>query len=363
MADYESNEHTARQGERQGEQDPARTDFPDALAANILAHLGQLKDTPSRVYGTLPAWQRHIIDVQKLTETCTGANVRQVVQALEEDLGQKHKAVRMAVLRALGKIYLSFPGYVRWELFMRGLADQAPEVRATTIQVFMAWLSAPHPRPPHAQAIERLAKKLSQLDPDGRASEDESVNISIIQLMGLLGDLAPAPAVGAIVHIACNREEDWPLREAALLVLSSLYARLSASQRLQVDGALYDTHPFVRQVAMRALRWWVPVAAVLEVLHTGERHKQVCAAQVLGQWGERLTLSTLALDQHEASSVRAAALLGLAQLAQTQDLVIKNADLDQLVGERDFSVRIAAEVLKEVLEVRKPQGDREEGIG
>jgi hypothetical protein len=361
MSEHESNKHTIRQNNHWEEHHPA--DVPEMLATTILAHLGLSNDVPSPAFGTIPAWHRQVIAVQKLAETCTAATVRQVVEALEKDLEQRQKAVRMAVVRALGKIYLSFPGHVRWELFMRSLADPSSEVRATTVQVFMTFVRAPQARPPHAQALERLAKRLSQLGRDGRSYEDESVNISIIQLLGLLGDLVPDTAVAAMIFIAGSPQEDWPLREAAILALGSLYPRLSARQRQQVSETLYDPHPFVRQVAIQTLRELVPVAEVLEVLRTGEKRIQVCAAQVLGQWGERFTLGTIALDAHAGSTLRAAALLGLVHLAQAQDLVIKNADLERLVGERDASVRAAAEMLKEVLEARRLRAEREEEIG
>ncbi|HEY1350758.1 MAG TPA: hypothetical protein VGF67_14135 [Ktedonobacteraceae bacterium] len=358
MSEYESNKPTIGQNNHRKE-----PDVPEMLATTILAHLGLSKDVPSSAFGTIPAWHRQVIAVQKLAETCTAATVRPVVEALEKDLGQRQKVVRMAVVRALGKIYLSFPGHVRWELFMRSLADPSSEVRATTVQVFMAFVSAPQARPPHAQALERLAKHLSQLGRDGRAYEDEAVNISIIQLMGLLGDLAPATAVAAIVFIAGNQREDWPLREAAILALGLLYPGLSAQQRQGVSQTLYDPHPFVRQAAIQVLRERVPVREVFEVLQTGERRIQVCAAQVLGQWGEHLALGTIALDPHAASALRTAALLGLAHLAQTQDLVIKRADLKHLVDEGDASVRVAAEMLREVLEARRPPSDEKKKTG
>jgi HEAT repeat protein len=361
-----SEKHDIRQGDHQQGPDPADARVLDALKTQILAHLGLLPEMPEGSQSSIPAWQKQVIDVQKLAEMCNTANVRQTVEALEEELGQQQNAVRMAVIRALGKIYLSFPGHVRWELFMRGLADQSPEVRATTVQVFMACITAANPRPPHGQVVERLAKKLSQLGSDGRASEDESVNISVIQLMGLLGDQAPDTAVAAIVYIACNTREDWPVREAAILVLGSLYHRLSAEQCLQASETLYDAHPFVRRVAIHALQKWVTVAEVREVLRTGGTQRQVYAAQVLGQWGEHDALCEIAFAQKEASSMRTAALLSLAQLARTQDILIKSSDLERLINERDLSlkaVKMAAEMLKEARQARHRQIEREEGAG
>jgi hypothetical protein len=358
-----SEKHDVRQGDHQQGPDPAEARILDLLKTRILAHLGQLQEIPPESYSSVPVWQKQVADVQKLAELCNATNVRQIVEALEQDLGQPQKAVRMAVVRTLGKISLSFPGHVRWELFMRGLADQLPEVRATTIQVFITSITAANARPLHVQVVERLAKRLSQLGPDGRASEDESVNISVIQLMGLLGDQAPATAVAAIVYIACNTKEDWPIREAAILVLNSLYPRLSVEQCLQVSETLYDGHPLVRQVAIYALKDRVAVAEVLEVLRTGGTQRQVYAAQVLGQWGNHYELRLIAFDQQAASSLRTAALLSLAQLARTQDILIRNAEMERLLGERDLALKTAAEMLREARRARGRQAEREEGTG
>lgn len=363
MPGYGNNLYYIGQDEQPPDQQPPEAERIDALVARTLTSLGLWREIPAPAGKQMPTWQKQVIDVQKLAGICTRANVRQVVEVLEKDLEHSNSVVRMAVVRTLGKIHLTFPGYVRWVLFMRGLADQAPEVRTTTIQVFMTFVTAQPPRPPHAQAVERLVKTLSRIGDDGRAYEDESVNVSIIQLMGLLADLAPDTAIAALVSVACNHREDWPIREAAILALGSLYSRLSAEQRLSVDDTLYDEQPFVRQAAISALRGHVSAEITLEVLRTGNRQKQVYAAQALAQWGERLTLEALALDTSAASSARAAALLGLAQLAQTQDVVIKPTNLNRLAGERDFAVSSAAKILKGVCEIRNSHTGREESLG
>lgn len=358
-----SEERDARQRDQKQGADPAEFPSPDALKTRILAHLGLLPESPAESQSSLAAWQQQVLAVQKLTALCTSTTVRQVVEALEQDLGQPHTAVRMAVMRALGRVYLSFPGHVRWELFMRGLADQAPEVRATTVQIFLTFLTAANPRTLHRQVVEQLTKRLSLLRPDGRAYEDESVNINIIQLIGQLGERAPDMAVAAVVSLACNTKEDWPVREAALLVLGSCYPRLSAEQGLRVSETLYDAHPCVRQVAIQVLQERVTVAAVLEVLQIDHPQRQVYAARVLSQWGQQHTLYKIACDQQATGSQRTATLLALAQLARAQDILIRPADLERLLSERDpalASVRTAAEMLKEAREIRRTQVGRDE---
>ncbi len=156
---------------------------------------------------------------------------------------------------------------------------------------------------------------------------------------------------------ALLNDQDWQIREAAILPLASLGEKLAPEQQQSLSATLYDEHAFVRQAAIIAtLKWW-PVDNVLEILKfpTTPEKQQINAVRVLGQWPEpdakiSADLRQLGCDRKAHSSVRIAALEALAQRATTfPEEEIGEVYYKLFQSEPDAAVKSAAVSLHDIL--------------
>jgi HEAT repeat protein len=353
MPKYENNrQNAASQGQKPSEKaaNVRNTASSGSLETAILARLGLLKEASAQA----PAWQKRVAEIQKMAERRDKKEIEKLDKLRQHD---PHVAVRMAAVRALGKLYLSVSpegisvvsGNVALEPFLDSLADEAPEVQATTVQVLMSVVSALDPTWLPEFMLDELVEQLKQ------ESTDRLVRISIIQLLSILGT-DTIPEIMALLY-----DRDWQIRETAVLALASLHKLTLGKERTlelhrKLYGALYDKNPCVRKAAIIATHDWLPVEDLLKTLQTGSSTEQEQTARVLGEWDKPTpqilnTLLELAANKLATSSVRAAAIMALAQLAPSfNEGVISNVIIEKrLWQDPDEDIRCAADMLLDVL--------------
>ena len=315
---------------------------PRNLEQDILTRLGLAKEPVARLSGWTTSqllrqlsmtsdWRERAWIVQCLPERGEKAQVEKIIIAYLQD---DHEAVRMAAVRALGKLWQSGP--MRLAPFLTALADSHPSVRATTIQV----LASLKRQDLTGKVIEILKKRLAEKE------EDEIVYIAIIQLLATLGKDAP---VQLLLAVSQDHHADPLVRESAILALGSLRKYITPEQLSQ---ALYDDDRFVREAAIFVLGTRAPINTLLHDLQKDtDVARQAKAARALGELNRptRVIVDALyqaATDRKKSSSVRVASLLALAQLGAAMN----EHTLAALQQVNDDDIRSAAEILADVLE-------------
>lgn len=324
----------------------------DKLNADILARLGLARQVNEQA----PDWQKRVHRVQKLIERWdreNGENGEEIARKIDAFLRKDaHEAVRMAAVRALGRIHLKAPEIVTWEPFLHALADRHPEVQATTMQVLAFFVKHKGQKYLPLSMIETLWQK-KLVSPH----TNKLFRLSIIQLLGMLGMQIPAPALARLVEL--THDADWQIREAAVLALGKL---LAPEEQVQLSDTLFDENTFVRQAALSAIdrRASWPVAKMLDALEVEDSDEQAHAARALGEWGQPTAeilhaLRELAIDRRTINENRVAAILALAQLASTSAFevgALGSTDKSKLLNDPDPEVRNAASILFQVLNDR-----------
>lgn len=233
----EHQSHVARQP------DMDKTRSSASLQADILARLGyqqQSTTEPGDRAEPVPAWRKRMRDVHIRKGEDRQAHIERISSYLRGANRDADERVRMEVVRELERIATSDPGLVPPERFMRALGDEHRQVRATAVQAFTSlgasWLSS--------DLIAFLIKKLV-----GEKREDDLVRIAIMQLLATLGERSAVP-----VLVAQLKDEDWQVRETAVLALGSFINVLSDSQRETLAKQLHDENYFVREAVTIALK-------------------------------------------------------------------------------------------------------------
>lgn len=315
---------------------------PSTLKRDVLTRLGLARDQVSplstrptqqllKQLSTTEDWHERAWIVQCLAERGEKAQVEDIIIACLRDPAE---GVRMAAIRALGKLWQSGP--LRLGPFLNALVDSHPWVRATTVQV----LASLKQQDLTDQLIALLEQRLEE------KKEDEVVCIAIIQLLGTLGKRAP---VQLLLDVSQDCGMSALVREAAVMALDVLRDNFPLEQLSRV---LYDDDRFVRAAAISVLRTGVPVNDLLQDLEEdSDVARQAKAARVLGELDRHTPLVENALRKaatnvRKSSSVRVATLLALAQLGAA----INEHTLAKLQHTDDEDIRNAAEILADVLQ-------------
>ncbi len=290
---------------------------PSPSPTSLLIRLGLAKSSLREPLEALKSesWQTRVLALQLLTDLERDAPVSSIRACLQDP----HEAVRMATVRALGKLWRF--GVVPLELFLLALGDKHAEVRATTVRV----LESLGPEALIDPLIKHLKEKLHRQTSDEGGGAREQVNhqaaipgeepivcIAIIHLLGTLGKNAP---VEELVNMLSDPE--WQVREAAVSALEKLGDRTSEGPLL---NALYDNQRFVRDAAISALKGRLPVETLVDNLFTLDPFSRKKTAELLGELGERIQQQSMihalvrAAQTDPDSSVRKAALLALGQI-------------------------------------------------
>ena len=227
---------------RQPDMDKARSSA--SLQADILARLGYQQQSTAESGNRsepVPAWRERMRDVHIRKGEDRQAQIERISSYLRGDNRDADERVRMEVVRELERIATSDRGLVPPERFMRALGDEHPQVRAIAVQTLASlgasWLSN--------DLIAFLIKKLA----GEQMREDDLVRIAIMQLLVTLGERSAVP-----VLVAQLKDEDWQVRETAILALGSFIDVLSDSQRKALDKQLHDENYFVREAATITLK-------------------------------------------------------------------------------------------------------------
>lgn len=337
------------------------------LESNILARLG-LRATGAE------EWQKQVRKIELIAEESKPGAVERISLYLKAP----HEGTRMAAVRALLKLAKHNSGLVPVGPFIEMLGDLQPHVRAVAVEALTAygpWL-LPY------QGLSDLMKKLVSKN----KREDKLVRMMIVHLLSALyketplQSLPPAPEysryyVGFKVYaealqslVAALQDDDWQVRESAVIALGPLMNRLSRDQREQLDAMLYDDDAFVREAARLVQRGRAALGEqsleerLLYDLRSPVSTRQSQAAFVLGEMGhlEQETLNELkkvAQDSQAKSEVRESALLALAELRAPID----EKRLSMLLNDRDESIREATLILhnaifpgRDLLDKEKP---------
>ncbi len=260
------------------------------------------------------SWRIRAQAVQALGDFGEQVAIERIILCLKDE----HEAVRMAAVRALGKLSRQRPEVV--EHIRSAWKDRHPEVRATVVQV-MATLEI------------RVSTDFLE---EAIGDEDKIVRIAALKLAATQGVYAPLHMVAKALQ-----DEDWQIREEAALTIGRLGKGAAVKSRLV--RALYDPSRFVRHAAVAALGSHLPVEVLVHDLRSGEPSVREQTARILGELGNQAqeqSLAEAALTDSE-SAVRVAAVLALGQL----DKRVSLKHLQRAVQDSDPAVRAAAELV------------------
>lgn len=373
MPEHENKGRDLRSRDQQQDQKTAHAKETEPLETTILARLGLLNKAHFQPNQALPAWQKRVLSIQRFAERCNENNAEEIARKMKAEIEKDKAALQKnasevahiaatyaAAIRTLGKIYLIDPGAVTWGPFIDALASNTPaEVQAATIQVLISIVKVETAAQLPQSILEALWQE--KLSP---TSVPRLVRMTALQLLGIAGLQIRLGEQALAKILETLHDEDWQIRETAVLTLGSLRFALTYEQHVQVLDALYDENHFVRQATIIATREWEEGAIrkhLLEALQARDGTRQASAARALGQWivppelEIMQALRQLATNRRTASAARVASLLAQARLASTMDMdigIVNSKERAALLKDRDEDVRNATIILDDVINAK-----------